>query len=234
MSKIMMFAAAFFMFVSCGQSSNGSTNENAGMAAEIEAMQGPRVLISTPYGDITLELYNETPLHRDNFLKLAREGFYDGTLFHRVINAFMIQGGDPHSRDASPGEQLGVGGPGYTIPAEFVESFYHAKGALAAARQGDQVNPRKESSGSQFYIVQGRIFSHEELDILAQRRGRDFTTEQRRVYTTIGGTPHLDGEYTVFGKVIEGMEVIDKIAVRQTDRFNRPLEDIAITVRVLD
>lgn len=146
----------------------------------------------------------------------------------------MIQGGDPDSKNAQPGQQLGMGGPGYTIPAEFVEGKYHEKGAVAAARQGDQVNPQKESSGSQFYIVQGRVFSHDELNVLEQRSGRILTDEQKRIYTTIGGTPHLDGEYTVFGRVVEGLDVVDKIAATETDRSNRPIEDIAISVRVVD
>jgi len=213
---------------SCGQGSTG--NDQAQEVTEDRA----KVALSTPYGEIIIELFNETPLHRDNFLRLAEEGVYDGTLFHRVINAFMIQGGDPDSKNAQPGRQLGMGGPGYTIPAEFVEGKHHQKGAVAAARQGDQANPQKESSGSQFYIVQGRIFSHDELDLIEQRSGRTLTAEQKRIYTTIGGTPHLDGEYTVFGRVIEGLDVVDKIAETETDRSNRPIEDIAISVRILD
>lgn len=213
---------------SCGQGSTG--NDQAQEVTEDRA----KVALSTPYGEIIIELFNETPLHRDNFLRLAEEGVYDGTLFHRVINAFMIQGGDPDSKNAQPGKQLGMGGPGYTIPAEFVEGKHHQKGAVAAARQGDQANPQKESSGSQFYIVQGRIFSHDELDLIEQRSGRTLTAEQKRIYTTIGGTPHLDGEYTVFGRVIEGLDVVDKIAETETDRSNRPIEDIAISVRILD
>ena len=213
---------------SCGQGSTG--NDQAQEVTEDRA----KVALSTPYGEIIIELFNETPLHRDNFLRVAEEGVYDGTLFHRVINAFMIQGGDPDSKNAQPGKQLGMGGPGYTIPAEFVEGKHHQKGAVAAARQGDQANPQKESSGSQFYIVQGRIFSHDELDLIEQRSGRTLTAEQKRIYTTIGGTPHLDGEYTVFGRVIEGLDVVDKIAETETDRSNRPIEDIAISVRILD
>ncbi len=217
---------------SCGQGQTGEeqTREQSQEVKEDRA----KVAIETPYGEIIIELFNETPLHRDNFLRLAEDGVYDETLFHRVINAFMIQGGDPDSKNAQPGLQLGMGSPGYTIPAEFVEGKYHVKGAVAAARQGDQVNPEKESSGSQFYIVQGRVFNHDELDILEQRSGRPLTDEQKRIYTTIGGTPHLDGEYTVFGRVIEGLEVVDKIAATETDRSNRPIEDIAISVRVLE
>jgi cyclophilin family peptidyl-prolyl cis-trans isomerase len=192
-----------------------------------------KVKISTDYGDMTIALYNETPKHRDNFIKLAEEGFYDGTLFHRVIQAFMIQGGDPASKNAQAGAMLGNGGPGYTIPAEFNPKFYHKKGALAAARQGDNVNPKKESSGSQFYIVQGKVVSESDLRMFEQRMKVKFTPEQIKTYTTVGGTYHLDGSYTVFGEVIDGMEVIDKIAAVQTNRMNRPLKDIKMTVKLI-
>ncbi len=157
------------------------------------------VLLKTSMGDMKIKLYNETPLHRDNFIKLVNEKYYDGLLFHRVIKDFMIQGGDPNSKDATAGQQLGMGGPGYTIPAEILSQFTHKKGAVAAARMGDQVNPKKESSGSQFYIVHNS-----------------------------NGTPHLDGAYTVFGEVIEGMDVIDKIANVKTGRADRPVEDVKI------
>lgn len=228
--NVVFLLGLILVFQSCGQGSTGSDQ-----AQEQEVTEDlTKVAISTPHGEIIIELFDETPLHRDNFLRLAEEGVYDGTLFHRVINAFMIQGGDPDSKNAQPGQQLGMGGPGYTIPAEFVEGKYHEKGAVAAARQGDQVNPQKESSGSQFYIVQGRVFSHDELGILEQRSGRTLTDEQKRIYTTTGGTPHLDGEYTVFGRVVEGLDVVDKIAATETDRSSRPIEDIAISVRVLD
>ncbi|MFN2395283.1 MAG: peptidylprolyl isomerase [Bacteroidales bacterium] len=215
---------------SCGQ---GSTGNDQGQEQEAEHNR-QKVLISTTEGDIVIELYNETPLHRDNFIKLVQDGFYDGTLFHRVINDFMIQGGDPDSKDAEPGEQLGMGGPGYTIPAEFVEGMYHSKGAVAAARQGDQVNPEKESSGSQFYIVQGRVFNHDELAMVEQRTGNTLNNEQKRIYTTVGGTPHLDGEYTVFGRVVEGLEIIDVIAGTETDRASRPIEDISVTMQIVE
>ena len=226
--NVIFLLGLMLAFQSCGQ---GSTSSD--QAQEVTEDLA-KVALSTPYGEIIIELFNETPLHRDNFLRLAEEGVYDGTLFHRVINAFMIQGGDPDSKNAQPGMQLGTGGPEYTIPAEFVEGKYHEKGAVAAARQGDQVNPQKESSGSQFYIVQGRVFSHDELDVLEQRSGRTLTNEQKRIYTTIGGTPHLDGEYTVFGRVVDGLDVVDRIAETETDRSNRPIEDIAISVRILD
>ncbi len=189
------------------------------------------VLISTDLGDIKIKLYNETPKHRDNFIKLAKQGFYDGTIFHRVIKSFMIQGGDPNSKDATPNQTLGNGGPGYTVPAEFNPNLFHKKGALAAARLGDNMNPRKESSGSQFYIVQGKVLT--QAEIVAS--GRDFTPEQRKAYTTIGGTPFLDDNYTVYGEVIEGLDVVDKIAAVATNpQANRPVKDVKITVKVIN
>lgn len=193
-----------------------------------------KVEISTNYGRIVLKLYNETPLHRDNFLKLVKEGFFDSTLFHRVINQFMIQGGDPDSKKAPAGVLLGNGGPSYKIKAEFVPNLIHKKGVLAAAREGDMVNPQKASSGSQFYIVQGKVFTKDELEYLSQRMGKTFTEQQIQTYTTIGGTPHLDGSYTVFGEVISGLDVVDKIAAVVTDKNNRPLEDIRMFVKVLE
>lgn len=218
--------------IACGQVNTGNDQDSA--QAQESEQDRQKVLISTTKGDIVIELFDETPLHRDNFIKLVQDGFYDGTLFHRVINDFMIQGGDPDSKDAQPGEQLGMGGPGYTLPAEFVEGKYHVKGAVAAARQSDQVNPEKESSGSQFYIVQGRVFNHDELEMLQQRMQKDLTTEQIRIYTTIGGTPHLDGEYTVFGRVVEGLEIVDIIAATETDRTSRPIEDISVTMQIVE
>lgn len=243
-----------------------------------------KVKIETSLGDIVLSLYDETPLHRDNFVKLVREGYYDGTLFHRVIKSFMIQGGDPDSREKRPGAQYGVGGPGYTIPAEIQQGLYHKRGALAAARQGDEVNPQRASSGSQFYIVWGQVYNPGQLtqlekqleqaatqqvfDTLAQqmrseimtlRRNRDqaglqllqehliseartkvqsqapfLTPEQRELYTTVGGTPHLDQQYTVFGEVIEGLEVVEKIQSVETLRGDRPKQDVEIRAILLD
>jgi len=199
----------------------------------------PRVKMSTSLGDIVVELYNETPQHRDNFLKLAGEGFYDGTLFHRVISGFMAQGGDPQSKDAAPGARLGTGGPGYTVEAEIDPAFVHVKGALAAARQGDQVNPNRRSSGSQFYIVQGRDVSPQMLqNIVNSRRNSpgqplSYTPDQMAAYQELGGTPHLDMQYTVFGQVIEGLEVVDAICAVQTDRSNRPSEDVTVTMEIL-
>lgn len=245
-----------------------------------------KVLIKTTLGDITVRLYDETPQHRDNFIKLASEGYYDGTLFHRVIKGFMIQGGDPDSKGAPAGKQLGTGGPNYTIPAEFVyPQYFHKKGALAAARQSDQVNPEKRSSGSQFYIVTGEVYSAGKLTqmerqleqkqlqsifdglvvenrdkILQLRRNRDqaglmaiqeqlqkatmdkakelgkpkFTDAQREAYTSVGGTPFLDNDYTVFGEVEEGLEVIDAIQNVATAPGDRPKEDVKmIEVTVL-
>src|SRR5690606_22461436 len=241
------------------------------------------ITISTKYGDMVAILFDETPKHKANFIKLAKEGFYDSLLFHRVIEEFMIQGGDPDSKKAVPGQPLGMGGPDYTIDAEFVPTFYHEKGALSAARLGDAQNPEKASSGSQFYIVQGKKFTEEELKFdeqkfnmamqqffenpanrpaydtimqfyqtrnreaykayLQQLRPRveketgivaekEVSPERLELYTTVGGAPHLDGEYTVFGKVIKGLEVIDKIAAQETNESARPLEDIRMTVKV--
>ena len=199
----------------------------------------PRVQMTTSLGVIVVELYNETPQHRDNFLKLAGEGFYDGTLFHRVISGFMAQGGDPQSVGAESGMRLGTGGPGYTIESEIDPAFIHVKGALAAARQGDQVNPQRRSSGSQFYIVQGRDVSPQMLqNVVNSKRGSmlqpySYTPDQIAAYQELGGTPHLDMQYTVFGRVIEGLEVVDAICAVQTDRANRPLEDVGVTMEIL-
>ena len=194
-----------------------------------------KVLISTEFGDIKIALYNETPKHRDNFIKLVKESFYDSLLFHRVMENFMIQGGDPESKNAKPGIMLGNGGPGYTIPAEFDTNLIHKKGALAAARQPDNVNPKKESSGSQFYIVQGKRFEKEEIDKFNSRKGNpiNYSDEQYKTYEELGGYPPLDMEYTVFGEVIDGLDVIDKIAAVQTDRRNRPKEDVKMTMKIV-
>lgn len=252
-----------------------------------------KVLISTSMGDIKLKLYNETPGHRDNFIKLVNDHTYDSVLFHRVIKDFMIQSGDPESKNAKPGVMLGNGNVGYTLPAEIAPKLIHKRGALAAARQGDDVNPKKESSGCQFYIVHGRLFTNADLDMYEQRTNTQtqqqvkqqlfnviisksenqglktkfmkyqtegkmdslqvlltttvepmiqkemeaqkiqlpvfrFTEEQRKAYTTVGGAPHLDGAYTVFGEVIEGMDVVDKIAAAPVDNMTRPVTDIRI------
>jgi len=191
------------------------------------------VLITTQFGDIKVRLFNETPNHRDNFIKLAKAKFYDGTLFHRVIKNFMIQGGDPISKLPDSLSKAGSSGPGYTLPAEIVPKYFHKKGVIAAARLGDAINPQKESSGSQFYIVQGKVFSDAELTNMEKMTGKTFTEEQRLAYTTVGGTPHLDGNYTVFGEVISGLDVVDKIAAVATLPGDRPKENVKMTVKVL-
>lgn len=187
-------------------------------------------LIHTDYGDMKVLLYNVTPKHRDNFIKLTNEGFYDSLLFHRVIRNFMIQGGDPLSKHAQPGTPLGMGENGYTIPAEFVDTLFHRKGALAAARTE---NPEKASSGCQFYIVQGQVFTDEQLQMMEMQRGITLSPEQKKIYTTVGGSPWLDQNYTVFGQVIEGLDVIDKIANVQTAPGDRPVEDIRMTIKMI-
>ena len=187
------------------------------------------LLMKTTEGDIKMELYENTPLHTENFLSLVEKHFYDSLLFHRVIKEFMIQAGDPDSKKAKPGKFLGSGDLDYTVPAEFVKENHHKKGALAAARQGDNVNPLRASSASQFYIVHGKKFSQSELNFMEQRGiHMKFTPKQIKDYTTIGGAPHLDYQYTVFGEVVDGFEVIDKIANHQTDKNARPLKDVRI------
>ncbi|MBR6980382.1 MAG: peptidylprolyl isomerase [Prevotella sp.] len=241
-----------------------------------------KVRIQTMLGDIVVRLYDETPLHRDNFLKLVKEGYYDGTLFHRVIKDFMIQGGDPDSKGAHAGKMLGAGGPGYTIEAEIKDSLLHKRGALAAARQGDQVNPERRSSGSQFYIVWGQVYSEGQLqqfskqlrmqrvqeafntlaakhhvEIIQMRKDRNrvglqelqdklvaeaeksvgkvgLSDEQVRIYSTMGGTPHLDGQYTVFGEVEEGLDVVEMIQGTATRRNDRPIDDIEMRISVIE
>ena len=200
------------------------------------------VEIKTTAGRMVVELYNETPVHRDNFLKLAREHYYDSTLFHRVIPGFMIQGGDPDSRKAEDRTvPLGQGGPGYTLPAEIHSSYIQRKGALAAARLGDDVNPEKRSSGSQFYIVQGRTWRPSDLAQLEVQMNSDlpdslkvhYTPDQVETYKNLGGAPHLDGGYSVFGQVVAGMDVLDLIANQPCDGMDRPLADIRVWMRVL-
>ena len=241
-----------------------------------------KVKIQTTLGDIVVRLYDETPIHRDNFVKLAKEGYYDGTLFHRVIKDFMIQGGDPDSKGAPAGKMLGVGGPDYTLQAEIVDGLFHKRGALAAARQGDEVNPERRSSGSQFYIVWGQVYNQGQLrqfskqlkmqkvqnafnqlaaqhrdEIMQMRRERNraglqelqdklaaqaeamvtgdgLTAEQIGVYSTIGGTPHLDGQYTVFGEVEQGLDIVEMIQNAATGRADRPFDDIEMKVTVVD
>ena len=268
-SKLFILAALVTVFTACGAGSKNSTNME----------KRTQVKIETTMGDIVVELYNETPKHRDNFIKLAKEGVYDSTLFHRVIRQFMIQAGDPESKHASDTAQLGGGDVGYTIPAEFEPKFFHKKGALAAARMGDDVNPERESSGCQFYIVTGRKFREAQLldmagqknnarmdtifnqlarkhmkEIYKLRKAGDdaalmelqdsleaqayalykeeepfmFTPEQLAAYSTIGGAPHLDGAYTVFGQVVSGIETVEKIEGTKTGKADRPVENVRI------
>ena len=248
-----------------------------------------KVKIHTTLGDITVRLYDQTPLHRDNFIKLVKEGYYDGTLFHRVIKDFMVQGGDPDSKGAPKEKSLGTGGPGYTVPAEIKPDLFHKRGALAAARQGDEVNPQRNSSGSQFYIVWGQVYSEGQLkqlsrqmemmlkqqifntlaashraEIFQLRKDRNhagiqelqdklvdetearframkesgaqtgLSDEQTKLYTTVGGTPHLDGQYTVFGEVEQGLEVVEKRQNSATGASDRPLEDIVMEMTFIE
>lgn len=189
----------------------------------------------TTEGVMLVKLYNQTPLHRDNMVQLVKEGYYDGLLFHRVIKSFMIQGGDPDSKNAKPGQMLGQGGPGYTVPAEIIDSLIHKKGALAAARMGDQINPTKASSGSQFYIVQGRPFNENELNSMAARSGIKYNDAQKELYASLGGVPHLDGGYTVFGELVTGFDVLDKIGNTQTGAGDRPVKEMKIIkAKILD
>jgi len=217
MKKLLLFVCAFSMF-----------------SAFAAKPKNQYIRIKTEFGECIVKLYNETPLHRENFLKLAKDGYYNGTLFHRVIKDFMIQGGDPDSKTAKPDSLLGEGGPKYTIPAEFRDSLFHKKGVLAAAREGDMVNPKKESSGSQFYLVQGKVFTDEQLNSLEEKRLKFKLPEyQRQVYKTIGGTPHLDRNYTVYGEIVVGLDMVDKIAMLQTDKNNRPKQDVKMDISIL-
>ncbi len=197
--------------------------------------KGPKnhyVRIKTIYGECIIRLYNETPKHRDNFIKLVKQGFYNGTLFHRVIQNFMIQGGDPDSKKAKPGDELGNGDVGYTVPAEFRDSLFHKRGVLAAARDD---NPAKASSGCQFYIVEGKRFTDGKLDTLEQTRlkGRKIPAWQREYYKSTGGAPHLDQNYTVYGEVVTGIDMVDRIAAVKKDANDRPVEDVPMTVELL-
>jgi peptidyl-prolyl cis-trans isomerase B (cyclophilin B) len=199
----------------------------------IKAPERCLVEIETEYGNMLVQLFDGTPKHRDNFLKLADQQYYDGLIFHRVINGFMIQGGDPQSRNAQSGQPLGNGGPDYLVDAEFVDTLVHVKGMLAAARTGDAVNPTKKSSGSQYYIVQGRPVNAATLDQIEGRKGFRYSTAQRDAYFKMGGTPFLDRDYTVFGRVIKGLEVIDKIANAEVGTADRPKTDVHMKIRVI-
>lgn len=197
----------------------------------VNAQRNRKVKVTTEYGTMVIRLYDQTPLHRNNFIKLVKKHFYDSLLFHRVIHNFMIQGGDPDSKNAKPGAELGNGGVGYTVPAEFQLDLFHKKGVLAAARDN---NPTKASDGCQFYIVQGKKFTDGQLDTLEQTRlgGRKLPVDQREVYKKIGGTPHLDQNYTIFGEVIKGLNIVDSIAMVKTDKNNRPLQDVRMKIRL--
>ena len=195
-----------------------------------KAVTDTLIEIITDYGTMKLKLYKETPLHRANFMKLVSEGFYDSLLFHRVIKGFMIQGGDPQSKDAAPGKMLGSGDVGYKIPAELIDTLYHKKGVLAAARDG---NPEKASSGCQFYIVQGKPMTEAEITQAEQRIGFTMSEKQKSDYMTVGGSPWLDRNYTVFGEIVEGLDVIDKIAAVKTLPGDRPEMDVRMTIKLI-
>ena len=282
MYKLFTFSLMLLILLSC------KTNKSI---QKQDVDKGYKVaLVSTNYGNFKIKLYNKTPLHRDNFIKLSDEQYFDSLLFHRVIKNFMIQGGDPDSKNAPAGKSLGNGGPNYTIAAEFDTSLINKKGALCAAREGDNVNPEKRSSGSQFYIVTGRTFNDGELDMMEKRINlqnknnfiRDyinrpenkeiknkidslqkirnqkeinifvkevekkalleyealpkfkFSAKHREIYKTVGGAPHLDGSYTVFGEVIEGMNVVDSISQVQTGKSDRPMKDIVFSIKIIE
>lgn len=205
------------------------------MTQSITIDPSPKCLIeiTTDFGVMVAELYDATPQHRDNFMKLAEEGFYNDLLFHRVIDGFMIQGGDPTSKNAAAGVPLGSGGPGHQVPAEFIDSLVHIKGAIAAARTSDSVNPERMSSGSQFYIVEGGPVDDGMLNGIEKRKGFTYTPEQRKAYLELGGTPFLDHDYTVYGRVIKGLEVVDAITKVKKDARDRPIDNIKMTVKVI-
>ncbi|MBI5915851.1 MAG: peptidylprolyl isomerase [Bacteroidetes bacterium] len=235
MKKIILFFSLAQMLVLFGCSGGANNEQSAATGAApapVQTVGESMVLIETTLGNIKVKLYDSTPQHRDNFLKLAKEGYLDGTLFHRVIPGFMVQGGDPDSKTAKPGQPLGMGGPGYTIPAEI--GARHYRGALSAARQSDEVNPEKRSSGSQFYIVQNGPVPQAQLDQIIQAKGLQYTPEERDYYLKVGGVPFLDGDYTVFGQVVEGLEVVDKIANAQRDPRDRPMQDISMKVKLIN
>ncbi len=203
------------------------------LGVALHAEKRTHILLKTSKGDITVELYNETPAHRDNFIRLCKEHYFDSLLFHRVIYEFMIQAGDPDSKNAAPDQHLGEGGPGYDIPSEIhFPQLFHKRGALAAARENDDINPDRKSSGSQFYIVWGKKFTDEDLEemqeTIRERTGITLPKEVCKVYRTLGGTPHLDGSYTVFGEVVDGLKTVDKIQRTATNNDDRPKKDILI------
>jgi cyclophilin family peptidyl-prolyl cis-trans isomerase len=220
MMRNIFYLAILFSIVSCSVSKKTSVKET----------RQKKVMITTDYGTIILELYNKTPLHRDNFIKLVKQHFYDSLLFHRVIKGFMIQGGDPESKHAKEGQLLGEGSLNYTIPAELDTSLFHRKGALAAAREADADNPQKRSSSTQFYIVDGRTYTDAQMDKMEEKVHIKIPENHRIIYRTIGGDPFLDMNYTVFGEVVSGLDVIDKIANTPTDENNRPLKNIRMKI----
>jgi cyclophilin family peptidyl-prolyl cis-trans isomerase len=220
MMRNIFYLAILFSIVSCSVSKKTSVKE----------AKQKKVMITTDYGTIILELYNKTSLHRDNFIKLVKQHFYDSLLFHRVIKGFMIQGGDPESKHAKEGQLLGEGSLKYTIPAELDTSLFHKKGALAAAREADADNPQKRSSSTQFYIVDGRTYTDAQMDKMEEKVHIKIPENHRIIYSTIGGDPFLDMNYTVFGEVISGLDVIDKIANTPTDENNRPLKNIRMKI----
>lgn len=193
-------------------------------AKNTPAKKPTTILIETEYGNMTAILYDDTPGHRDNFLKLVKQGWYNGSIFHRVIKNFMIQGG---------GQESKMNDPGYTIPAEILPNHFHKRGALAAARKPDNFNPTKASSGSQFYIVQGMVMQPAQFEMFEKQTGKKVSAERRKAYSTVGGTPHLDDDYTVFGEVIKGLDVIDKIAAVQTAPGDRPVKDVKMKITVV-
>jgi peptidyl-prolyl cis-trans isomerase B (cyclophilin B) len=207
-----------------------TVKKTAPVVAKQVKIPGTRVKLTTDFGVMVIRLYDKTPQHRDNFIKLANEHFFDSLLFHRVIQGFMIQGGDPQSKNAPAGQMLGMGDVGYTIPAEFDTSLFHKKGALAAARTP---NPEKASSGCQFYIVQGTPVPAEQLSMMEMQKGIKYSAAQKKAYTTIGGTPFLDQDYTVFGEVESGFDVIDKIAAVPKAPGDRPLSDVRMKIEVI-
>ncbi len=239
-TKFILLAISVACFVaSCGGSSSKKATENTD-AQPVQAAEKtpipenlsdePVVEFQTTMGNVKVKLYKDTPLHRDNIIKLVSEGFYNGVLFHRVIEGFMVQAGDPESINAPAEKKLGSGGPGYRIPAEILPNHYHKKGALAAARTN---NPEKESSGSQFYIVQGQVWDDAGLSAMQERTGIKYSDEELNTYKTVGGTPQLDGSYTVFGEVVEGLDVVDAIAAVATGEGDRPVSDVKIIKAVI-
>jgi cyclophilin family peptidyl-prolyl cis-trans isomerase len=245
--SVLLVAFVFFGIGCKSQSANNGTTvtivepvkkENESNKSSMVGQTNVKVRVSTPHGEMVIRLYDETPQHRDNFIKLVESGFYNDLLFHRCIKGFMAQGGDPNSKGAPAGQQLGMGGPGYTVPAEFNSEFIHKKGALAAARQGDFVNPSKSSSGSQFYIVQGMTMTDAQINqvekyVQQKNPAFKYSESQREIYKTIGGTAQLDMDYTVFGEIVSGLEVVDKILTQPVGPGDRPVDDITMKMEIV-